>query len=134
MSMLPKMIYRFNIIHIDQDSNGIFTEIEDNPKICMKPQKIPNSQINPEKEEQSWRHHTFWFQVTLQSYSKQKKLSYKHKNSHKDQWNRVESPEVNPWLYNTLIYNRGAKNIRIAFSISGHEKTRYSQAGEKKWN
>ena len=73
MSMLPKMIYRFNIIHIDQDSNGIFTEIEDNPKICMKPQKIPNSQINPEKEEQSWRHHTFWFQVTLQSYSKQKK-------------------------------------------------------------
>ena len=73
MSVLPKMIYRFNIIHIDQNSNGVFTEMEDNPKICMKPQKIPNSQINPEKEEQSWRHHSFWFQVILQSYSKQKK-------------------------------------------------------------
>ena len=35
------------------------TEIEKNdPKICMEPQRTPNSQNNPKKEEQNWRHHT----------------------------------------------------------------------------
>ena len=29
-----------------------------NPKICMEPQKTPNSQSNPEEKEQSWRYHT----------------------------------------------------------------------------
>ena len=33
-----------------QDSNGIFTEVEkNNPKICMEPQRIPNSQSNLRK-------------------------------------------------------------------------------------
>ena len=37
-----------------QNSNGIFYRNRtNNPKICMEPQKTPNSQSNLEKEEQS---------------------------------------------------------------------------------
>ena len=55
MSILPKVIYRFNTSH--QNFNGIFIDIKINPKMCMEPQKMPNKQSNHKKEEQSWRHH-----------------------------------------------------------------------------
>lgn len=36
-----------------------------------------------------------------------------HKNSTgTDPWNRTESPELNPHMYNQLIFNKGAKNIQ----------------------
>ena len=46
-----------------QNSNGIFTEREKNPKISIELQKISNSQSNLDKEEQSWKHHTFDFKL-----------------------------------------------------------------------
>ena len=37
---------------------------------------------------------------------------YLHKKRHLDQWKRTESPEINPSLYDQLIFDKGGRSIK----------------------
>ena len=82
----------------------------------MEPQTTPNTQSNLGKKKNKTGGITLP-DFRLHHKATVKKSTVQDKYSYLYQWNRIESPEINPCPYGQLIYNKGGKNIKRKESL-----------------
>lgn len=87
---------------------AFFTKIEEkNPKILWN-HKRPQISKNLEKEEKNLEAN-FLILNNIKSYGNGNSMAQTQ-----GQWNRIQSPKVNPGIYNQQVFDNGAKNTQCA--------------------
>ena len=102
ITILPKAIYRFNAIRIKLPM-VFFTELEQITSQFVWKYKKPQIAKAILRKKNGLEKSTW---VTSET------VWYWHKDRNIDQWNRIESPEINLRTYGHLIFDKGGKNIQ----------------------
>ena len=92
---LLSLIYTFNTTPIQYQEGSYFVDMD-----------TQNNQHDTEAEGQSWRTDTYYKDTVIKSV-----WSWQN-NRQIDQWNKIESPAVDPHRYNQLIIGKGEKLVQ----------------------